>query len=83
MRIRATAWTREVLWRRQNSTWYLIDRSHLQALVLVKQGEDLVALQPVNLWRDHLQSDALTAVPLYGASEAPEPQNLLLRSKLR
>lgn len=83
VRIRAAAWERETMWRRQNATWYLIDRSRLQALVIVKHDGELAALEPVNLWKDHLQGDALTATPLHAPGDAPEPQNLIPLAKLR
>ena len=83
VRIPSPTWERDVLWRRQGRTWYLIDRSHLQAIVLVRHGPDLVAMQPVDLWRDHLKDGALTATLLFDPAAEPAPEHLLPAAKAR
>lgn len=83
VRLPSERWSRETLWRKQNASWYLIDRSHLQALVLVRHDAALAALRAVDLWIDHADGDRRSAVPLDGADEAPPPHALLPLAKVR
>ena len=82
-RIHAEAWRRETLLRKQNSEWYVVDRSRLQVLLLVKLDDRLAAVRPIDLWIDHQAGDARTAIPLHDPKDPVDPQYLLLAAKIR
>lgn len=83
IRFPAQKWKREVRWEYSNGTWYKIDRSKIQAQVIVKYNDKLAVNQPVNLRRDHLSSDALTAYPFRSADEELLPRAFLLMEKVK
>lgn len=76
-------WRRETLWRNQTGDWYKIDRSRLQAQVLVRQDDRLAVIRPVNLWKDHLQNDQISATPLDDTVTTPGPRSLLPLEKVK
>lgn len=76
-------WERETMWRLQNTTWYKIDRSRLQAQVLVAKDDKLAVIRPVNLWIDHISNDKRTATNFDEAAGDVEPRRMLLRDKIR
>jgi hypothetical protein len=47
VRFPSQQWNRETMWRYQNREWYRIDRSKLQAQLIVKRDAKLAAIQPV------------------------------------
>lgn len=71
-------WKRETMWRYSNGTWYFIDRSRLQAWVIVQHDKKLAVIRPLNLWIDHTSNDALTATKVYELEDEIQPNNLLL-----
>jgi hypothetical protein len=83
VRFPSQAWDRETLWRWQNTTWYKIDRSKLQAQVIVKVDDRIAAIRPINLWKDHLKNDQINALPLFGKDEALPPSSYMLVEKVR
>lgn len=84
VRFPSEKWDRETMWRLQNTTFYKIDRSRLQAQVIVRHDEKLAVIRPVNLWTDHLEGDALSAIPMHtDAKEELDPQSFLLSEKLK
>lgn len=54
-------WKRETMWRYSNGTWYKIDRSRMQAQVILKHDSKLAVNRPVNLWINHISNDELTS----------------------
>jgi hypothetical protein len=78
VRIPSEKWSRESLWRRQSATWYLIDRSALQAQLVIKHDAKLAVVRAINLWTDHLDGDKVSAFPLHDPKDPPQPQDLLL-----
>jgi hypothetical protein len=76
-------WSRETKWRYENRTWRLIDRSRLQAQVIVKRDDSVAEIRPVNLWTDHTNNDAISATPLFGEKEELSPGNLLPVAKVK
>lgn len=76
-------WKREVLWRNQTGTWYKIDRSRMQAQVIVKHDDKLAEIRPINLWIDHLSEDALTATRYHEKDEELQPSFLLPLEKVK
>ena len=49
----------------------------------MKRDAKLAAIQPVDLWIDHMKSDAMIASPLYGKDDEVIPQNLLPIEKIK
>jgi len=78
-RIPSAAWRRETMWRRQGDTWYRIDRSRLQAQLIVVHDDALAVIRPVDLWVDHQAGDARSAVPMDALDDPVPPQRLLRR----
>lgn len=76
VRIPAQNWQRETMWRYQNS-WYLIDRSKLQAQVIVKHDDKLAVIRPINMWIDHQANDERRAFPLDEAQDELPPNRYL------
>jgi len=83
VRFPSEQWSRDSMWRLQNRTWYKIDRSQLQAQVLVKHDDKLAVIRPVNLWIDHIDNDKPSAIPLYDIKDEIQPMNLVLLSKVK
>ena len=83
IRIPSQDWNHEVLWRHQTDSWYKIDRSKLQVQLLVGHDDKLAAVQPIDLWKNHLEADAITASPLHEKATELSPQDFLLLDKIR
>ena len=84
VRFPSEKWNRETYWRLQNTTWYKIDRSWVQAQLIVKENDRLAVIRPINLWIDHLAADKLTASPLHGSvKEELQPSSFMLVNKAK
>jgi hypothetical protein len=83
VRIPKSQWERETKWRYENREWRKIDRSRLQAEVIVKRDDKIAEVRPVNLWTDHINNDAVSAIPLLGEKEELSPGNLLPLTKVK
>lgn len=83
VRLPNETWKREVLWRNQTGSWYKIDRSRMQAQVIVKHDDKLAEIRPINLWIDHLSQNALTGTRFHEKDEELQPSFLLPLEKLR
>ena len=83
-RIPSEAWARETMWQYSNGTWYYVDRSKLQVVLLVADPKDakLAVMRPVNIWMNHQKGDSLIGTPLYSADDALQPSAYLLRNKI-
>ena len=61
VRIPSKNWNRQTFWRFDGVQWLAIDRSVLQAYLLVKEGDDAnLGWQGFVLTKDHLNRDAIT-----------------------
>jgi hypothetical protein len=83
VRIPKSQWERETKWRYENREWRKIDRSRLQAQVIVKRDDTIAEIRPVNLWTDHTDNDAVSAIPLFGATVVLSPADLLRVSQVK
>ncbi|QOV91692.1 hypothetical protein [Humisphaera borealis] len=83
VRIPSDAWSRDAMWRLENRTWYLIDRSRLQAQVIVKHDDKLAVIRPVNLWIDHVAGDKQTAFPMDDLKAELEPSRYIQVEKVK
>ena len=82
VRIPSQNWKRETMWRYQNS-WYFIDRSKLQAQLIVKHNDKLAVIRPINLWIDHTSNDEYKAFPMDGIRDDLIPQRFMLVEKVK
>jgi hypothetical protein len=84
VRFPSEKWKRETKWELQNTTFYKVDRSRLQAQVVVRHDDKLAVVRAVNLWTDHVDADALSAIPLDAdAAGELDPQSVLLIEKVK
>jgi hypothetical protein len=83
VRIPSAAWRRDTRWRNQTGDWYKIDASHLQAQVIVRHSDTLAVIRPVNLAKNHLEGDRITASPMDAAKDELMPHRFLLLKKVR
>jgi hypothetical protein len=83
VRIPSQDWKREAMWRYQAGSWYKIDRSRLQAQLIVAHDDRLAAIRAVDLWKNHISGDEITAAPLHGRDEELPPQYFLPLSKMK
>jgi len=76
-------WSRESMWRLQNTTWYKIDRSKLQVQLLVAYDDRLAVIRPVNVWIDHISNDKRTATSLDDIKDELPPDRYVLLAKVK
>lgn len=76
-------WTRKVSWEVVGKELQKVDRSRLQGYVLVKLDDTTAVRHSVNLTKDHLAGDVMSAYLLDDPKADPELGNLLPRSKLK
>ena len=83
VRIPAETWSRETKWVYSNGTWYFVDRSKLQARLVVadKKNPELAIDRPVTVIKDHQRGDALIGTPMRSFDEALQPSEYFLRSR--
>jgi myosin heavy subunit len=82
VRFASGKWQRDTKWRYENREWRKIDRSRIQAQVIVKRDDKLAEVRPINLWTDHMNNDAPSATALYGEKDELPPSSLMLVSKV-
>lgn len=82
-RIPSQQWNRESMWRHQTDAWYKIDRSKLQVQLLVAKDDQLATIRPIDLWKDHLNGDRVTAAPLHDPKDVLRPQDFILIAKIK
>ncbi len=79
-RVPSSAWERDTRWRYSSGQFYRVDGSRLQVLVFVKANDDLAVCRPVNLYKNHLKGDAVSATPMDSPKdELPPHRYYLLR----
>lgn len=76
-------WARKVSWEVVGKELQKVDRSRLQGYVIVKLDDTTAVRYSVNLVKDHLAGDAVSAYLLDDPKAEPEVGNLLPRSKLK
>lgn len=79
VRLIGAEWKRETRWERSsgNRAWEKVDRSRLQANVIVKLHGSKALLGVVNLVKNHMEADVVTAHP-WDKPDKPSPQSILL-----
>ncbi len=83
VRIPSSAWKRDTRWRNQTGDWYKIDRSFVQAQVIVRHSDTLAVIRPVDLAKNHLEGDRITAAPMDALKDELMPHRFLLLKKVR
>jgi septal ring factor EnvC (AmiA/AmiB activator) len=79
----ASSWTRGVSWEIQNRTLYKLDQSRIQGYVIVEHDDQVAVRHSINLVKDHLNKDNVTASFVSDPKEEPELVNQILLSKLK
>lgn len=82
-RIPSKAWARTTRWQWSSGAFRKVDYSKLQVQLIVQHDDKLAVVRPVNLFKDHLKGDTLTAAPFHKMSDELQPQSLLLLTKIR
>ncbi|MCE9554474.1 MAG: hypothetical protein K8T91_14000 [Planctomycetes bacterium] len=83
IRFPSQQWNRETLLRWENRAWHPIDRSRLQAQLIVKQDAKQAVIRPINLSTNHLNNNQVTAMPMDGVADELPPQRYLLIDKVK
>ena len=83
VRIPSSAWRRDTRWRNQTGDWYKIDRSFVQAQVIVRHSDTLAVIRPVDLGKNHLEGDRITAAPMDALKDELMPHRFLLLKRVR
>jgi len=83
VRIPSSAWKRDSRWRNQTGDWYQIDRSTVQVQLIVKHSDTLAVIRPINLWKNHLEDDRITAAPFHEKGEELQPHSFVLLRKVK
>ena len=83
--IPSEAWRRETKWTYSNGTWYFSDRSILQVRLIVadQKNPELAIDRAINVKKDHQKGDTMIGVPLRSFDEELQPNEYLLRSKVK
>lgn len=76
-------WTRGVTWEIQNRTLYKLDRSRIQGYVIVAHNDKVAVRRSINLVKDHLSKDKITASFLDDPKSEPELESQILLSKVK
>lgn len=85
VRIPAEAWSRDTKWTYSNGTWYFVDVSTLQVrLIVADKANPAQAIdRPINVRKDHQKGDTLIGVPMRSFDEALQPNEYLLRTRIK
>ncbi len=76
-------WKRTVAWEIQNRTLYKVDQSKIQAYVIAANDAQTAARHSINLVKDHLSSDSLSASFLNNPKDKVELSDQILLSKIK
>ncbi len=82
-RIPSQAWQRTTQWRWSSGAFYKIDSSHVQVQLLVKYDDKLAVVRPINIYKNHMKNDSLSASPFQKFSEKLQPRSFLMLDKIR
>ncbi len=81
MGINSTDWRRDTRWEYASKTWSKVDQSRIQGFVIVKAGDDMAVVHYINLVKDHMAGDKITAWNLDDPKAEPDvSQKLLLKN---
>ena len=83
VRIPSAGWKRDSRWRNQTGDWYQIDRSTVQVQLIVQQSDTLAVIRPINLWKNHLEGNRITASPFHEKGEELQPHAFVLMRKVK
>ncbi len=83
VRVPSSEWKHEVMWRYSSGTWHKIDRSRIQAQLIVQHDERLATIQPIDLWKNHLSNDQVTAYPFWEEDAELPPSSFLPLEKVK
>lgn len=75
-------WTRNVTGEIQNKTLYKNDRSRIQGYVIVQHSNKVAARHSIDLSKDHIDNDQISASFVNDPKEEPELIHQILLSKL-
>ncbi len=81
-RIPSQAWTRDTRWQWSNGAFYKIDTSKLQVQLIVKHDDKLAVSRPINIYKNHLKGDTVTAFPMDEIDDELRPQRFMLLEKV-
>lgn len=76
-------WNRGVAWQKVGSEWQKSDRSKIQGYVIVKHDDRTAARHSINLVKDHLAEDKVTASFLNDPKAEPELVSLIPLAKVK
>lgn len=76
-------WNRSVSWEIQNRTLYKLDRSRMQGYVIVAHDDNVAVRHSINLVKDHLDGDKISAHFLSDPKTPPELGCMLLLDRLK
>lgn len=76
-------WTRGISWQRVSTEWQKSDKSRIQGYVITQLDSTTAIRYSINLVKDHLSSDRISASFLYDPKEEPEVINLIPLKKVK
>lgn len=79
----APNWKRDVTWEIQNRTIYKNDRSRIQGFVIVSHSDKIAVRHSINLIKDHIDNERISASFLDDPKAEPELTNQILTTKLK
>ncbi len=82
-KIPSEAWEREIRWRWWRDAFRKVDRSHLQIQLLVRHDDKLAVIRPINIYKNHLKGDTLTAFPFNEVGQELGPDFYLPLEKVK
>lgn len=82
-RIPAEAWNRETKWQWWRDSWQKVDRSRIQIQLIIKHDNTHAIIRPVNLYKNHMKGDTITASPFYSIDDELQPDAYLLLNKVK
>ena len=83
VRIPSREWRRVTQWRWRSGAFYKVDHSRLQVQLLVAADGGLAVIRAVNVYRNHLEGDAVAAYPMDAPGDRPRPQQILKAARIR
>ncbi|MFT7616619.1 MAG: hypothetical protein ACI97A_000243 [Planctomycetota bacterium] len=81
--IPSEAWNRDTRWRWSSGSFYKIDSSKIQVQLIVKYNDKLAVIRPVNIYKNHMLGDTITASPFHSKDEKLQPRNFIILDKVK
>lgn len=82
-RVPSQAWSRDTRWQWSNGAFYKIDSSKVQVQLVLKHDDQLAVVRPINLYKNHLKGDTITASPMDTIDEELQPHRYLMLEKVK